>query len=279
MRRPALLLVLLLLALALTGLHGCSAVEGLAPPLGGSSRIVVIGSRTCIPLKDILEEGYGDAAEFAYLPSVYSGGGIEGVVDGDADIGFVARTLTDEEQELGLRYELLSWDALVFAVHPSVTIDGLTTEQIRGIYSGEITNWQDVGGPDIPMTVFDRAEGGTTKVIVRRFVLGEELEISLRVTEVAQETDMVDQIRGTRGAIGFVSLGWVTARDVPVRTLALDGIVPGVVKTLKGAYPLARPLGVVASPDAPPCVEQFLEWATGDEAAALIATRGYAPAR
>jgi len=268
---------MLLLVLPLTG--GCSSADALRSPLRDQSKIAVTGSRTCIPLMDILAEGCPDPVELDFLPSVYSSGGVEGVAKGDADIGFVSRSLTDEEQQLGLRYEPLSWDALVFAVHPSVTIDGLTTEQLRGLYSGEITSWKAVGGPDLPVTVFDRAEGGATKILVRRAVLGEELEVCPGAVEVAQETDMVDAIRGTRGGIGFVSLGWVTARKLPVRVLALDGIVPGVGTTRSGDYPLARPLGLVAKKEAPERVERFLDWATGDEAAALIAGQGYAPAR
>ncbi len=267
------------LLFVLSSTSGCSTADGVRSPLRGPATITVTGSRTCIPLMDILNEGFRGSVELAYLPSVYSSGGVEGVADGDADIGFVSRSLTEEEQELGLRYEPLSWDALVFVVHPSVTIDGLTTQQIRGLYSGEITNWQAVGGPDLPVTVFDRAEGGTTKIIVRRYVLGDDLEITPSVVEVAQETDMADSIRATSGGIGFVSLGWVTARKLHVRTLALDGIVPDVGTTLAGTYPLARPLGVVARKDAPARVEHFLKWATGDEAAALIAKEGYAPAR
>lgn len=276
-RRGVLIAIALLLALSWTG--GCSALDGDGAPLGASTTLIATGSRTCIPLMDILDEGCPDAVELDYLPSVYSSGGIQAIAEGEADIGFVSRTLTEEELLLGLRYEPLSWDALVFAVHPSVTIDGLTTEQVRGLYSGEITNWHAVGGPDLPVTVFDRAEGGSSKVIVRRYVLGEQCEIAPCVVEVAQETDMVDSIRGTKGGIGFVSLGWVTARKLPVRTLALDGIVPGAGTTLEGTYRLARPLGLVARNDTPPRVERFLEWATGDEAAALIAARGYAPAR
>lgn len=269
--------IVLLLVLCVTS--GCSATADGGSTTNGGATLTVTGSRTCIPLMGILDEGCPDAVELDYLPSVYSSGGIEGVVEGDADIGFVSRTLTDEEQQLGLRYEPLSWDALVFAVHPSVTIDGLTSEHVRGIYSGEITNWQALGGPDLPVTVFDRAEGGATKVLVRRHVLGDDLEVCPCVVQVAQETDMVDAIRGTRGGIGFVSLGWVTARKLPVGVLALDGIVPGVGTTLAGTYPLARPLGLVARTDAPPRVERFLDWAIGDEAAALIAEQGYAPAR
>jgi len=276
-RRGVLIAIALLFATPPTA--GCSTADAVHSPLRGQSTITVTGSRTCIPLMDILGEGDPDSVQLDFLPSVYSSGGVEAVAEGDADIGFVSRSLTEEEQQLGLRYEPLSWDALVFAVHPSVTIDGLTTEQLRGLYSGEITNWKSVGGPDLPVTVYDRAEGGTTKVLVRRFVLGEELEVCPSAVEVAQETDMVDAIRGTRGGIGFVSLGWVTARKLPVRVLALDGIVPGVATTRSGDYPLARPLGVVARKAAPARVERFLEWATGDDAAALIAQRGYAPAR
>jgi phosphate transport system substrate-binding protein len=267
------------LALALAGTSGCSVADALRSPAKTVATLTVTGCRTCIPLMGILDEGCPDVVELDYLPSVYSSGGVEGVVEGDADIGFVSRSLTDEEQQLGLRYEPLSWDALVFAVHPSVTIDGLTSEQVRSIYTGEITNWQAVGGPDLPVTVFDRAEGGAANVLVRRHVLGDDLEICPSVVQVAQETDMVDAIRGTRGGIGFVSLGWVTARRLPVRVLDLDGIVPSVGSTLAGTYPLARPLGLVAQEDAPPHVERFLEWATSDEAAALIAEQGYAPAR
>lgn len=279
MRRTTISIALALLVLALVGLSGCSAVDGVAAPLHTSKPIRVTGSRTCIPLLEILEEGSGEAGDFAYLPSVYSSGGISGVAAGDADIGTVSRYLTEEELKLGLRYELLSWDALAFAVHPSVTLNGLTTQQIRDIYSGTITNWRDLGGPDISITVFDRADGGTPKLIVRRYVLGEDLEVTAGAIVVDQETDMVDGIRGTKGGIGFMSFGWATARKVPVHVLKLDGIAPGVGNTLNGAYPLARPLGLVARKDADPRVQRFLEWATGDDAAALMARRGYAPAQ
>lgn len=279
MKRLGVALVAVLLAMTCVAAGGCSVAGGVAAQLRADDRIAISGSRTCVPLVEVLQKGYGEPAAFTFLASVSSSGGIEGVANGDVDIGAVARYLNDEELELGLRYELLSWDAIVFAVHRSVTIDALTTGQIRDIYTGGITNWSELGGPDLPIVVFDRTDGGTTKQMVRRWVLGEDTVVTPEAIEVNQEPDMVDSVRGTRGAIGYVSHGWLLARKVPVTVLTLDGITPNVSNTLNGTYRLTRPLGLVVSNDAPEEVTSFVDWAISPEAGLLLASAGYAPAR
>lgn len=153
-----LLLVLSCVALCALALAGCSvdARDDLVPT---ETRVRVSGSGTGLPLFKLLADRYGsDSVEFVYLPGLHSGSGIEGVVDGELELGVVSRRLTAQEESLGLEYVQLSDDGVVMAVHPSVTLRGLTAQQVRDIYAGRYSNWSELGGPALGIVVLDRSE-------------------------------------------------------------------------------------------------------------------------
>lgn len=245
---------------------------------GGPVR--VSGSGTCLPLLRLLTGAYNDdAVEFVYLPGLHSGGGIKGVANGDLEIGAVSRELSAEEEALGLRYTLLSRDGLVIATHPSVSLEGLTKQQVRDIYEGKYANWAELGGPDLPITVLDRNEDESAKMILREYVLGADLAITPKAVNLYYEPDMIDGLRSTVGAIGYFSLGYGLSQDVPVHMLMLDGIEPTVANIENGTYKVIRPLGVVTSADAGEQMDRFLQWATSAKAVELIKSEGFAPAQ
>lgn len=271
---------LALISVLVVALAGCgtSSVSTDATPAPEVVRIS--GSGTCTPLLRLLSDTYdGTDAEWRYLPGLHSGGGITGVANGDLDIGAVSRELNEEEQELGLVYTLLSNDGIVIAIHPSVGLNGLTTQQVRDVYSGVYANWQELGGADLPITILDRNEDESAKIIMRKYVLGQDLVISPKAANLYYEVDMVNGVQSTVGAIGYFSLGYGVSRDVPVTFVELDGVAPTVENIDNGIYPVVRPLGVVTDPDPSPAVRAFLEWATSDEAVALIESNGFASAR
>ncbi|MEN6429866.1 MAG: phosphate ABC transporter substrate-binding protein [Coriobacteriales bacterium] len=277
--RIRLVIVLSIVALFISG---CSASggPGKGKPAEERERVRVSGSGTCLPLLEILTKEYGnDRVDFVYLPGLHSGGGIKGVANGDLEIGAVSRELTDEEKALGLDYTLISNDGLVVAVHPSVTIDGLTTQQVKDIYSGKYSNWAQLGGPDIPITILDRNEDESAKIILRKYVLGTDLKITPKAVNLYYEPDMIEGLQSTVGAIGYFSLGYGLSQDVPVRYLALDGVEASVENIKSGKYKIVRPLGIVTRSDVSAEVRRFLQWATSDEALALIESQGYAAAR
>ncbi len=217
--------------------------------------------------------------EWRYLPGLHSGGGVQGVASGDLEVGAVSRELTDDELALGLDYTALADDGLVIAVHPSVMLHELTTQQVKDIYAGAYANWSELGGPDLPITILDRNEDESAKIIMRTFVLGSDLAISSKAVSLYYEPDMIQGVSSTAGAIGYFSLGYSISTDVPVTHVALDGVEPSVENILSGAYRVVRPLGVVTSPDASDDVKAFLAWSTSDEAREMLRANGYSPVR
>jgi phosphate transport system substrate-binding protein len=278
-RRCALPGIVIAVALVAT-LSGCAGQvvpRDEAPERAG---IRVSGSGACAPLLELLAESYGDdGVSWGFVPGLHSGGGIRGVHEGTFDVGAVSRRLTDEELALGLVYTPLSSDGLVVAVHPSVTIDGLTTAQVRDIYAGDCDNWQQLGGPNLPITVLDRNEDESAKMIFRESVLGPDLAISPRAASLYTEGDLMDGLQSTAGAIGYCSLGRAVSEAAPVRLLALDGVDATVESVGNGTYKMVRPLGVVTRPDASPQVKAFLQWVRSEQAAEFIELNGYAVAR
>lgn len=282
-RSAAALVVLALVTAALTGCAGGTA-GSTSTSTAGTTRYRISGSGTCLPLLRILTADYRDPrVSFVYLPGLHSGGGIQGVVHGDLEIGAVSRDLDATEQALGLRTTWFSNDGLVVAVHPSVKVTGLTTQQVRDIYAGKITNWKQVGGQDMRIHVLDRNEDESAKIILRKFVLGVlgskgSVTVTPAAIKLYYEPDMVEALTSTPGAIGYFSLGYGLSEKIPVTILKLDGVEASVANVLNGRYKVVRPLGVVTPKRTDSKIEQFLRWATGPQAAAIMKENGYAPA-
>ncbi|MDA3937287.1 MAG: substrate-binding domain-containing protein [Actinomycetota bacterium] len=256
---------------------GCtSSVES---PAAIAERVRVSGSGTCLPLLRILTSAYpGTDVEFVYLPGLHSGGGIRGVANGDLEIGAVSRTLTDDERELGLEYLQLSSDGLAVAVHPSVQVDTLSTEELRSIYDGTHTSWTDFGGEDLPIIVLDRSEDESAKMVFREYVLG-ELEVADSAVNLFYESDMVSGLEGTPGAIGYFSLGLGISDSLDVSYIALDGVEPTVANVSNGSYSVVRSLGIVFAESLASPTSAFVEWMQGDDAISIMEDQGFARPR
>lgn len=261
---------------------GCDSRDGSVKIASDLIRVRVSGSGTCLPLLRILTDSYdASGVNFVYLPGLHSGGGIKGVAQGDLEIGAVSRELNEKEDTLGLEYHGLSRDGLALAVHPSVTLEGLTSDQVRAIYRGEHASWKEFGGPDLPVVVLDRNEDESAKIILRRYVLGDTLKVAPKAVNLYYESDMVEGLLSQPGAIGYFSLGYALSQNVRARFLKLDGVEPTVSNIESGVYGVVRPLGMVVDPTTDPetykKVSAFVKWATGPEAARLMRARGFTP--
>jgi phosphate transport system substrate-binding protein len=267
-----------------TAVGGCARVQ--VPTEPQLTRLRASGSGTCLPLLRILAAGQPDKAmRLVFLPGLHTAGGVKGVTLGSLDVGAISRALTPEEESPELAITWLSSDGLVIAVNPSVSdlgVTGLTSEQVRGIYSGAITDWSQVGASaGRPIVVIDRHEGESAKVAIRKHLLGpaDRLKVTGSAIAVYYESDMVDAVRETPGSIGYFSLGYAVSQKVPVTRLRLDGVEPSVEAIEAGTYKIVRPLGIVTRADPPGPVAAFVEWAAGEQAATVMAANGYAPYR
>ena len=243
--------------------------------------IRITGSSTCLPLLKILSNKYEKQhpeVRFLYLPGAHSPAGIQGAANGTLDIGAISRDLKPEEQALGLETIILSNDGLAIATNKDLNIASLTTDQVKMIYGGEITNWRDVGGPDKTIVVLDRAEDESSKVILRKFVLGDTL-ITSSASILFLETDLIKALENTSYSIGYLSYGAVVSDKLPVNVLPLNGTKVSVKNIHNGTYKMVRPLGMVLKKNPSAATRAFVDWATSSAGAKVMDSKGYASAK
>ena len=136
-----------------------------------TSSITVAGSTTCLPIAEIAAEGFKEGTGIDVLVSgLGSSAGIEAVSAGTADIASSSRGLNADEQDLGLTPIVIAHDGIAVIVNDDNPVDNLSTEQLRDIYAGKITNWKEVGGEDLKIQVINRDEASGTREAFRTIV-------------------------------------------------------------------------------------------------------------
>ena len=137
-----------------------------------TSSITVAGSTTCLPIAEIAAEGFKEETGTDVLVSgLGSSAGIEAVSAGTADIASSSRGLNADEQDLGLTPIVIAHDGIAVIVNDDNPVDNLSTEQLRDIYAGKITNWKEVGGEDLKIQVINRDEASGTREAFRTIVM------------------------------------------------------------------------------------------------------------
>ena len=121
----------------------------------------------------------------------------------------------------------------------------LTTEDIKGIYSGTITNWKQVGGNDAKIVLLDRPEDESAKRLLRKHYLGNDLKSSPEAVVLRKETELIQTIQSTPYSIGSFSLAHAISDKLPVNRLSLNGIEPTRENVEAGKYPMVRTISIV----------------------------------
>lgn len=235
-------------AILLVALGACSRDP--APPSAGRA-LIIDGSSTLGPLA----KGFAERC-MADHPGVHiavsesgSGNGVKSLINGTCHAAALSRFLTPGEMQAAVSRGVLpaihvvAMDALAVVVHPANPLSELSVTQVRDIFTGRVTNWQEVGGPDYPIVRIGRAPtSGTTQTFKALALKGDTLAAD--TTIVASAAAVHDVVATAPGAIGFVGLAFADAR---VKTLALDGVRPDAASIADGSYPLARPLMFVTN--------------------------------
>ncbi|MCK5614953.1 substrate-binding domain-containing protein [Candidatus Pacearchaeota archaeon] len=272
-------LIFMLVLMGLLLILGCPKKEVKEEEVSG--KITISGSGTCMPLVEILADGFikeNPEVDIVFEPGVHSSGGVKGVDESILDIGTVSRELKDEEKKTGVKYSLLSNDGLVLGASKDVNVVELTVEQIKSIFSGEISNWKDVNGPDKEIVVLDRNEDESAKIILRKFVLGPDLKVTEKAAILYFEDEMIEAAKVTEGAIGYFSLGFAQSTNLDVNLIKINGIEPSVESILSGDYEILRPLGIVIK-NPNEVTQKFVDFILGDEAKEIMKENGFAPAK
>ncbi len=264
------LTLMLTAALALSLLGGCSETKG--------GTVATDGSTSMEEVIGVLGEAFmaqNDGVTFTYNPTG-SGSGITAVQEGRCDIGLSSRSLKDEEKAAGLSETVLAYDGIAIIVNPANPVADLTLDQIAAIFTGEITNWREVGGDDAAIVLIGREAGSGTRDGFES-ITGTKDACAYR-QELTSTGDVITTVSSNADAIGYASLAAV--KD-SVKALAVGGVTPDEASVKDGSYVVQRPFVLVTKSDTAlsETAQQFYDFATSADAAELIAGAGVVAAQ
>ncbi|MEA1959025.1 MAG: phosphate ABC transporter substrate-binding protein [Chloroflexota bacterium] len=242
---------------------------------GTAHTITEAGSTTVQPLAEKLANAFME--DHTDVKIIIQGGGsstgVRSCNDGTADIGAASRELKSSEP--ALITHLLALDGIAIATHPSNSVDGLTTEQVKDVYAGTITNWSEVGGDDEDIVIIAREEGSGTRDAFEELVMDEELITSGAILQPSNGA-LRTSVAITPYSIGFLSFGYV---DDSAKSLSIDGVAGTVENVKSGAYPIVRPLYFLTREEPTGQVKDFIDFCLSAEGQIIVEEEGYISAQ
>lgn len=254
-----------LLTLTISLLTACGKTE--------DSGMIIAGSTSVQPYAEVLAEEY--MIENPESPIDIQGGGssagITAAQSESAAIGMSSRSLKDDELDL---WQIeIAMDGLVLIANPENTVEDLSLDQIRDIYAGKITYWNQVGGSNSKINLIAREEGSGTRSAFTDLVMGEE-EITPKAIVQDSNGSVMQLVAGDPNAIGFISLGLVNDQ---VKALDLDGVEATGGNIKNETYKLARPFLFVTKDEATGIAKNFIDFTLSSEGQEVLSDEGLIP--
>lgn len=280
MRKLLLVLSSIVMIALLAACGGTAAeeavVEEAAAEDGLSGSLSLAGSTTVQPLAELLAEAF--MAENAGVEITVTGGGssvgVKSAVDDSADLGMASREVKDSElaETPALVSTAIASDGVAVVVHPDNPVAELTLEQVAKIFSGEITNWSEVGGNDEMISVVIREESSGTRACFDEKVLSEE--VLPTTTAIVQPSNgaLVTTISTTPNAIGYISFGYM---DESTKGIVVDGIAPTIENVVSGVYAISRNLNLISNGEASDLAQAFMDFALSAEGQVIAEEEGF----
>lgn len=284
---------MLLALLILITLTACG-VDAIAAEVPGTDRAIQNkGSDTIVNLALAWAEEYREINPKISI-AVTGGGsgtGIASLINGTVDIANASREMKDKEIAAALENGVepveftVAIDALAVIVHPDNPVDRLTIDQLSDIFTGRITNWQELGGHDAPIVILSRETNSGTHVYFLEEVVRkgnkENKDIFAPQTLLMPSSEgITSEIRRNPKAIGYDGLGYVTEHE-KVIAIAKDSQSPYVLPTVQtganGSYPIARDLYMYTAGHPKDVIADYIDWIRGPEGQKIVADLGFVP--
>ena len=260
--------LMMVTVMAISALTGCGGKEtGTVTTDGSTSMEKVIGS-----LGEAFQNETGNS--FTYNPTG-SGSGIQAVKEGRCDIGLSSRDLKEGEKADGLNATVLAYDGIAIIVNPENPVSDLDVETIAKIYTGEITNWSEVGGNDAEIVLVGREAGSGTR---DGFESITDTEDTCKYRQELTSTgDVITTVSQNPDAIGYASVASVKES---VKALSVNGVVATNETIKDGSYVVQRPFVLVTKADAElnKTAQAFYDYITSANANEIILSAGVVPA-
>ncbi|MBU4566460.1 MAG: phosphate ABC transporter substrate-binding protein [Desulfarculus sp.] len=271
------------LAKGLLGLAlGAAMILGGAAAQAGGGTITITGSTTVLPVAQKAAEVYmkKNPGVRISVAGTGSGDGIKAVIDGTADIGDSSRDMKAKEikmaKEKGVtpKKYTVAMDCIVPVVNPANPVKDLSLEQLKGIYTGKVKNWKDVGGNDKPVVVISRDSSSGTFEVWNHKVLGKKTRVRPDAQLQASNGAVAQAVAGNKYAIGYVGIGYLNPK---LKGLTVDGVTASPKTAIEKTYPIARGLYMFTNSEPKGEVAGFITFVMGPEGQKIVKEEGFVP--
>lgn len=208
-------------------------------------------------------------AEFSINTAPESGGGETSTLYGKADIGGVAREVRPEILEKGVTKILIGKDAIGVWVNADNPVNSLSIDQLKAIFTGKITNWKEVGGPNLMIHVYIVNPQSATRKVFQQAVMGDAAYAGSAIQTVRPDPSVLDRVKADKSGIGQLSIALGVNHPVieKVKTIAVDGHTASVHNP---GYPITRPLYLITKGIPSGQVKAFIDWALSDAGQVIV---------
>lgn len=251
-----------------------------APPARAEEgRLLLTGSSTVAPLASEIALRFEDLHPGTRI-DVQMGGSTRGVNDarsGLADIGMASRKLKEGEEDLTAF--TIANDGIGIIVNKANAVSILIDGEIKAIFTGDITNWKELGGRDAPITVVNKAEGRSTLELFLEYFSLKASEVKAHVV-IGDNQQGIKTVAGNPDAIGYVSIGtgeFEERHGTPIKLLGLNGVAASIENVRNGTYPLSRPLNLVTSKAPQGMAKTFIEFARSEQVHDIVEEQYFVP--
>ncbi len=272
-------IITIFLLLLFLATYGCGAGEKESTK---ASKVVINGSTTVFPIAQRAAEEFMNKYPDVNVSvrGTGSGNGIASLINGTCDIADASRPITqgeiEEAEKNGVKpvSHIIARDGIAIIVNKDNPISSISRKELKKIYTGEITNWKELGGEDMKIIPVTRDSSSGTFEVFEEKVLGKDTQmISSAVVQGSNQAVKVT-VTKTPGAIGYIGLGYI---DGSVKVLQYDGIIPSEKSVSSGAYEISRPLFMYTNGQPVGVVKEFIDFVLSKDGQKIVKEAGFVP--
>ncbi|HSW45933.1 MAG TPA: phosphate ABC transporter substrate-binding protein [Phycisphaerae bacterium] len=271
---------------------GCSRSDDRSGAAGGSQMITVKGSDTMVHLASAWAEAYMKQHPKVQI-AVTGGGsgtGIAAIINGTTDICTASRKIEEEELKQAAENQVqpkefvAALDGIAVVVNPANPVNELTMEQLRKIYIGVYTNWNEVGGSDERIVLLSRETSSGTYVFFQEHVL-QKNDYAQTARLMPATSAIVQEVSSSKGAIGYVGLGYAAEAGDKIKAMKIKAqddrpaVEPLVETVVSGEYPISRPLNLYTRGEPTGEVKAFIDFCLSADGRKIVTETGFVPAK
>ena len=259
-----------------------------AHPSAESASIIVKGSDTMVHLVSAWAEAYvkKNPADDVAVTGGGSGAGIAALINGSTNICAASRSMKPEEfaqareKNVAPQEIIVARDGISVAVNPANPLKEITMEQLEKIFTGDWTNWNQLGGPNLPIEVLSRESSSGTFVFFQEHVM-KKRDYSPKAMLLPATAAIVETVGADKGAVGYVGLGYATQAGNKIKVLpvkadaASAAVMPSEATVKSGAYPVSRPLFFYTNGAPKGLVKRFIDFCLSPEGQQIVREQGY----